>query len=116
MNDLEDLLNLTNKRSHPTNTQKVVYRHIRKDQAEYFRTLLLEHNISFEAQVDEEDPRKPEYFGVAKAHEKAVERLNYLAIGHQREKFIPTASLRWFVIIIAFAVLALAVVGAIVSM
>lgn len=115
MMDLEEQFNFTNKRAHPTNQFKVVYRFLQRDQAETFSIFLVDENIEFEVQVDEDDPRKPTYFGVAKILEKKVDRLNYLAIGKHREKFIPTAPMRWIVIVISAVIMFLAVYGALKS-
>lgn len=113
MMDLEEQFNFTNKLAHPTNQFKVVYRFFDKNQAETFTAFLVDENIDFEAQVDEDDARKPTYFGIAKTLEKKVDRLNYLAIGKHREKFIPTAPMRWIVIAISAVIMILAILGAI---
>ncbi len=112
MMDLEEQFNFTNKLAHPTNQFKVVYRFFDKNQAETFTTYLVDEQVEFEAQVDEDDARKPTYFGVAKTLEKKVDRLNYLAIGKHRDKFIPTAPMRWIVIAISAVIMILAVLGA----
>ena len=52
---------------------------------------------------------------LSKAKEKQVDHLNYLALGHGRDKFISSAPARWVLLIISFGVLILAIIGAIVS-
>jgi hypothetical protein len=115
MIDLEEQFNFTNKRSHPTNRKMIVYRHLIKQQAEYFAELMIDVNIDFEVQVDEEHEKKPTYFGVARIHEKQVDNLNYIALGKDRKKFIDSVALRWIIIGSSILVLFLGVVGAIVS-
>lgn len=115
MIDLEEQFNFTNKLSHPTNPLKVVYRHFVREQAEYFTELLVDADIDFEAQVDEEDDRKPTYFGVARHLETRVDRLNYIALGRGRDKFIAAASMRWIIILISGTVIVLAILGALLS-
>lgn len=115
MIDLEDQLNFTNKLSHPTNNNKVVYRFFKRDQAEYFTELLVDADIEFEAQEDPDDERKPMYFGVSRALERKVDKLNFTALGRNREKFIASAPLRWIVIGISVLTLILAIVGAVLS-
>lgn len=115
MIDLEEQFNFTNKLSHPTNPNMVVYRHLRKDQAEYFAELLVDADIDFEAQVDEDDERKPTYFGVKRAIESKVDNLNFQALGRGRDKFIASAPMRWIIIVISFVILTLAVMGAMLS-
>ncbi len=112
MMDLEEQFNFTNKRKHPTNDHIVVYRFFDARQAETFTELLVDANIDFEAQIDEDDERKPTYFGVKRTLEQQVDRLNYLAIGKHREKFIASSPMRWITIFIAFVVLGLAILGA----
>lgn len=115
MIDLEEQFNFTNKLKHPTNGRKAVYRFFDRSQAEYFTELLVDENIDFEAQVDEDHPKKPTYFGVSKAVETRVDILNYTALGKGRDKFIPTAGLRWIVFTISLVVLFLAFLGFFVS-
>ena len=113
--DLEEEFNFTNKRKHPTNENIVVYRFFDGRQAETFTELLVDAGIEFEAQVDEDHAKKPTYFGVKRVLEAEVDRLNYLAIGKHREKFIASSPMRWITIAIAVLVLFLAIMGAIVS-
>lgn len=115
MIDLEEQFNFTNKLNHPTNPRKSVYRFLKREQAEYFTELLVDADIDFEAQVDEDHEKKPTYFGIPKAKEKQVDRLNYLALGHGRDKFIASAPARWILIIVSIGVLLLAIIGAILS-
>lgn len=112
MIDLEDRFNFTNKLRHPTNERKVVYRFYQRDQAEYFTELLVDADIDFEAQVDEEDKRQPTYFGVAKHLERQVDKLNFIAMGRNREKFIASSPVRWIIMAISLVALLLAVAGA----
>lgn len=112
MIDLEESFNFTNKLKHPTNTSKVVYRFFREEQAVYFAELLADAGIEFETQCDEEDERKPVYFGVARVMERRVDKLNFTALGKGRDKFIASAPMRWLVIGISFFILLLAVMGA----
>lgn len=115
MIDLEEQFNFTNKLKHPTNFNKIVFRHYRQDQAQYFAQLLTEADIEFETQIDEEDQRKPHYFGVSRKFEKRVDKLNYLALGKGREKFIRQAPVRWFLILISMGLLIMAIIGAYLS-
>jgi hypothetical protein len=113
MMDLEEQFNFTNKLRHPTRDQMVVYRFYDRKQADTFTELLVDAGIDFEAQVDEDDERKPTYFGVKRILEAQVDRLNYLAIGKHRDKFIAAAPIRWITLTIALVVLLLAIFGAI---
>ncbi|GAB5538754.1 MAG: hypothetical protein Salg2KO_08570 [Salibacteraceae bacterium] len=113
--DVEEQINFTNKRAHPSNSKMVVYRHAVKEQAEYFAELLVEESIEFEAQIDHDHPKQPMYFGVARAQEKRANYLNYIALGKNRPKFIDSAPLRWLVILISIGFVFLAILGAILS-
>lgn len=115
MIDLEEQFNFTNKRAHPTNSKKIVYRHLIQEQADYFAELMVEVNIDFEVQIDEDHEKKPIYFGIARIHEKQVDKLNYIALGKGRRKFIDSVALRWIIIGSSILVLTLGIVGAIVS-
>jgi hypothetical protein len=113
--DLEEQINFTNKLKHPTNNRKVVYRFWIKEQADYFSSILTSESIEFESQVDEEDERKPTYFGVARALEKKVDRLNYIALGKNRGRFIASPPIRWIILGLSFLAIAIAILGAILS-
>jgi hypothetical protein len=115
MIDFEEQFNFTNKLKHPTNEKIIVYRHLVEEQAEYFGVLLTEANIAYEFQVDEAHEKKPRYFGIARIHEKKVDRLNFIALGRNRPKFIDSAPIRWIIIFISVFILALAIFGVIVS-
>lgn len=115
MIDLEEQFNFTNKLKHPTNRTITVYRFYVREQAEYFGELLVDAQIEYEAQIDEEDERKPMYFGVKRIHERKVDKLNYTALGRGRPKFVASSQLRWIIIGISIITLLLAIIGAIVS-
>ena len=115
MIDLEEQFNFTNKLKHPTNDRKAVYRYFDASQAEYFTELLVDADIEFEAQIDEDDPKKPTYFGVLKAYETKVDKLNFMAMGKGRDKFIPAALMRFIVFALSLLVILLAFLGYIVS-
>lgn len=108
MNILE--IDLTNYREHPTHKNYTVFFYDSREQAAYFESLLQANNIWFES--DAEGGEDGKYFvAVKKLDENKVLKLNNLAIGKYRNKFIPNAFLRWFVIVISIAVLGLAVIG-----
>jgi len=115
MMDLEEQINFTNKFRHPTNDRKTVYRFFNPKQTERFTELLVDNGIEFEAQIDDEHPKKPTYFGVAVAVETKVDKLNNLALGEGRDKFIAAAPIRWIVIAISIVTILLAVMGALLS-
>ena len=115
MIDLEEQFNFTNKLNHPSNRSKVVYRYFNRSQAEYFTELLVDNDIDFEVQIDEEDERKPMYFGVSRAKEKRVDTLNFTALGKGRDKFIAAPAMRWIILLISFIILSLAILGALLS-
>ena len=115
MMDLEEQFNFTNKRAHPTNRKVIVYRHLVQEQADYFAELLIEDEIDFEIQIDEEHEKRPIYYGVARVHEKRSDHLNFLALGKNRPKFIDSAPLRWIIIGLSALIIFLGVLGAIVS-
>lgn len=115
MIDLEEQFNFTNKQSHPTNRKVVVYRHLVKEQADYFSELLTDEKIEFETQVDEEHEKKPTYFGIARIHEKRSDHLNFIALGKNRPKFIDSIALRWITIGVSTLVILLGIIGYFIS-
>lgn len=108
----EDWLDFTNYRDHPTQKGFHIYFFRKKMQAEYFEILLRANGIVYERYDELDNPDQPRFlFGIAKHYEQRVRPLNFDAIGKYREKFIPTAPLRWFVIAIGMGSLLLAIAG-----
>ena len=108
MNILE--IDLTNYREHPTHKNYTVFFYDSREQAAYFESLLTTNNIWFES--DSEGGEDGKFFVAIKRHEESkVLRLNNIAIGKYRNKFIPNAFLRWFLILTSIVVLTLAIVG-----
>lgn len=112
MIDIGEQFNLSNKLSHPSNESKIVYKHVKKEQSETFVELLVDAGIDFEVQIDEEDEKKPTYFGIMRRHETEVDQLNFTAIGKHRPRFIASAPVRWLFIVISGSMLLLALFGA----
>lgn len=108
------MLKLINFQDHPTNSNKKVFFFKDSLHANYFEVMLIESRISYEKQIDEAGDQTI-YFGIKKTDFKAVQRLNYLTIGHFRKPFIPDKFFRYFIIILSFLVLGLAILGAILS-
>jgi hypothetical protein len=108
---MEDLLDVTNYRDHPTDQDFIVFHLKRPDQAGFFEYLLVEHLVEFE-RFDDFTPKGKLYlFGVRRGHFKQVEKLNNITIGHYREKFIPGSGLRWFTVVFGLLVTLLAIIG-----
>ena len=116
MIDLEEEFNFTNKRKHPTNYKKIVYRHLKADQSQYFAQLLEKEGIDYETQVDEEDPKKPHIFWVGSNTREEIgpSQLRCHSVSNRR-KFIDSVALRWIIIFVSVFVIALAILGALVS-
>jgi len=108
------MFNLQNFQDHPTNRNKKVFLFKETTHANYFENLLIKEEIEFEKQIDN-DGDNTIYYGVKKGDFKATQKINYLTIGNFRKPFIPDKFFRFFLIIISFIVLGLAVIGAIVS-
>lgn len=115
MNDdqskVEELLDFTNYRIHPTQKNYNVFHFARADQAQFFENLLIEQKIEFERHDERKDNGMVYYFGVKKKYFKQVEKLNNMAIGQYRSKFIANSGMRWIIIIIGMLALTLAIVG-----
>lgn len=108
------MLSLINFQDHPTNINKKVFFFKKADHARYFELMLIENNIIFEKQIDEEGDQTI-YFGVKKSDFKTAQKLNYISIGHFRKPFIPDKLFRYFLIGFSIFVVGLAILGAILS-
>jgi len=115
MNDdtskVEELLDFTNYRVHPTQKSFQVFHFARADQAGFFENLLIEQKIEYERHNDNKDKGIVYYFAIKKKYFKQVEKLNNMTIGQYRSKFIANSTMRWLIIIIGTLALTLAIVG-----
>lgn len=110
MEGLERVFKITNYYDHPESPRHIVFHYFKKEQAGEFERLLKEGNIEFEKHVEEEG-RTIYLFGVHKKFEKEAVRMNFLAIGRNRQPFISDPLLRWLALIVFFLALALAIIG-----
>lgn len=109
---MENLLDFTNYRDHPTHKDFLVFHYKRADQAGFFENLLIEHKVEYERFDDlDKAGEKIYYFGIRRSFFKEVEKLNNITIGQYRDKFIPQAAVRWVVVVVGLAAMAIAVLG-----
>ncbi|MGB0402627.1 MAG: hypothetical protein ACPGEG_00930 [Salibacteraceae bacterium] len=108
---MENLFDFTNYREHPTQKEYQVFHFVRKDQANFFENLLVEQKIGFERDDDPQEKGMVHYFAIKRSDLKVVEKLNDMAIGQYRNKFIPNTGFRWFVLIIGMVAISLAFIG-----
>ena len=108
---MENLLDFTNFRDHPTHKDFIVFHFKRADQAGFFENLLIEHKVTYERFDENLETGMVYYFGVRRSYFKQVEKLNNITIGQYRDKFIPGSTLRWIVIVFGISVTALAIAG-----
>ena len=107
-------MKLLNVNDHPRNSNKKVF--FFKDQllADHFEQLMLEQNIDFEKQIDEEGDRCI-YFGIRKSDYKAVQNLNFLTHGKFRKPFIQDPFFKYLLLAVTIGSICLAIIGAILS-
>ncbi|MGD1844529.1 MAG: hypothetical protein ACFB10_03965 [Salibacteraceae bacterium] len=110
-----DTFNLTNWRPHPQDSKYLVYHFAEVKQADYFEQLLVGKKIYYKRFHEQENDQDIHYFAVLRREEMEARKLNYLAIGRYREKFIPNAGFRWLVLIVSLGILGLAIAGWIMS-
>lgn len=108
---VEELLDFTNYRIHPSQKKFHVFHFARADQAGFFENLLIEHKVEYERHNDNKDNGLVYYFAIHKKFFKEVEKLNNMAIGQYRSKFIANSSMRWIIIVIGTLALTLAIIG-----
>jgi len=114
--NLEETFDFTNWRNHPTQKSYLVFFFKTKEESNYFENLLIEHQIWFEKDIHISDKNQKKFlFGIRKDDLNQVKNLNNLTSARFRQKFISSPPLRWIVFTIAFIVLGLAILGAIVS-
>lgn len=106
------LLNLTNFDDHPTDPTWMVFRFGDGDMAREFIEGLDEANIPHELD-DGDGPLR--LIGVKQRHREAAIRVNYVVLGRHREPFISNTLVRWALIGFTAILIALAVLGALLS-
>lgn len=112
MMNIEERLDFTNYRNHPSNKSYTVFFFKSIEQGDYFEALLRSHNVWFERyNEDELENKRKVLFAVNNSDVKAVLKLNNLAIGKYRKPFIPNKLFAWLMIVVSTVVVALAVLG-----
>ena len=107
----EGLIKLVNHKDHPTNKAFKVFFFYKKQEAEYFKKLLLKENIHFE--YGDEPNRRGEIFlfGIRKTDNQKALKLNYQTIGEFRSPFISQSWAQYAVIILSFLIVIFAVIS-----
>ncbi|MFN3875129.1 MAG: hypothetical protein ACK4L7_04365 [Flavobacteriales bacterium] len=111
MNNL-GLPRLTNYADHPTAPDWVVFRFAEARIAEEFCQELQAKGMRHER--DQEDG-PPYLVAVRRIHRSQAVRLNYAVLGRHRKPFIANRALRWSVLALMAALLALSVAGRLMS-
>lgn len=107
----EGLIRVTNYQNHPTNDMYKVFFFYKKEQADYFETLLKEKSIFYERDITEKNNEPFHIFGIKKKDLKAVYKLNDITIGKFRNKLIPNKYSRIGVVIFGLVVILIALLG-----
>lgn len=105
------MLNITNYNEHPTRKAYTIFHFLKTERASYFETLLKEHQIWYESDVEETPNKTTYFFGVKNSDYKKVQQLNYLVIAKFRKPTIPSKPLRILIYLVSLAVLTLAIIG-----
>jgi hypothetical protein len=110
--NIEERLDFTNYREHPSNKAYTVFFFKTLEQGDFFETLLQQHKLWFERfNEDELDNNRKVLFAVKNSDLKAITKLNNLAIGKYRKPFIPNKLFAWAMIVFSTVVISLAILG-----
>jgi hypothetical protein len=109
--NIEELFDFTNWREHPTQKRYFVFFFSSIEQGNYFEQLLVEHKVWFEKHLDDDDVKRPIWFAIERGEMETVKRLNHLALGKYRDRFIPSTGLRWAVFVLSGIIVALMIMG-----
>ena len=107
---VEDFLNITNTRSHPTNPNYELVWFKTKPEADYFEKKILELGVHFERENATPDHQRY-YFAIRKNDLVSVNKINYETLGAHRKPLISSKPLAFFIVTISIIVLTLAIVG-----
>jgi len=101
----------TNHFEHPGDNRYFVFTFPDEAESRAFQSRLEEVKIPFEYHMDPTE-REPHLFAIHRKHFRAALRQNHLLKAKTRTKFIPTAGLRWLLLIGTGLVVCLAILGA----
>ena len=107
----EGLIRVANYQNHPTNDFYKVFFFYEEAQADFFEGLLKEANIWYERSLGEKKGEPLHLFGIKKKDLNKVYRLNNIAIGKFRRKFVPNKYQRIAVVLVGFIIVLIALIG-----
>ena len=107
----EGMLKVTNYQNHPTNELYKVFFFYKKEQADFFASLLDDKNIVYERDLGKKNDEPIHLFGIKKRDLSKVYKLNDIAIGKFRNKFISNKYTRIGVIVFGLFIIILALIG-----
>jgi len=109
-------VNLTNFYDHPGDNRFLVFKFFDEKVAEEFKSLLDEQAINYETDQSYNEANNLALFvAVNKSDREKATKANYLAFGKYRKPMIPNKILRYGFLIVVFLMIALAIVGALIS-
>jgi hypothetical protein len=100
-------LDLSNFRDHPTEKNFIVFFYTNQETALYFESLLILNNIIYDKDTDSNRM----YYAISRKQFKLCQELNNQALNKFRKPFIPQKSLRYFVLVLFFLFILVAVIG-----
>jgi hypothetical protein len=104
-------LGLVNYTKHPENSKYIVYRFADTGRADSFENALKEQDIWYEKGSQERTKGEFTLFGIHQNDYSKTERINYTVEAEHKKPFIPFTGFRYFIMILSFAMLLLAVLG-----
>jgi hypothetical protein len=105
------MINITNYNEHPTRKAYTIFHFFKPERANYFKELLIEQNIWFESEIEEQPEKTIYFFGIKNRDLKKVERINYLVSARYRKPTISNRYLSWSLYVFAILVFILAIMG-----
>lgn len=96
--------------SHEKQRAFIVFYFHGKDPADYFESLLIEHDVPYE-RGDGKDIMRRHLFGIHRKHQLIAEKLNNETGNFFRKPFLSDNMLRYAVLIFTLIVVVLAIVG-----
>lgn len=105
-----DIVKLKNYYEHPTQRQYWVFHFYNMDMANAFEQGLIDATIEFEKDLEEGMAPKA-MFGIHRRYYQQCMQLNNKVIGKHRKPFIANPVFKWFVLIMVFGSIALAIMG-----
>ena len=104
-------IRFTNNYEHRSDSRYMVYEFFHAEHADHFEKMLVDRQVEFERHFDEGESPPVTLFGIEKRFMDKADKCNYLTHAKFRKPLIRNSALRWLLLIVVGAMIAIAFIG-----